>query len=123
MQLGIRFHDTEKTAFEERVKRVHENGYRCAHIALSKIDDIPSGTGALTPGYAMYLKNVFAKNEVDVAVLGCYLNLADPDEERLKVIRGKYEASIRFASMMGAGMVGTETGAPNSASKKTTPSP
>lgn len=114
MQLGIRFHDTEKISFEERVKRVHELGFKCAHIALSKAEDIPSGIDSMTPGYAKYLKGVFEKNDVDVAVLGCYLNLADPDSEKLKVIKSKYEAHIRFASLMGAGMVGTETGAPNS---------
>ena len=114
MQLGIRFHDTEKIAFEDRVKKVHDLGFKCAHIALSKIEDIPSAPDALTPGYGKYIRKVFDKNEVDIAVLGCYLNLADPDEERLKVIKYKDEASIRFASYIGAGMVGTETGAPNS---------
>jgi len=114
MQLGIRFHDTEKIHFEDRVKKVHDLGFKCAHIALSKIEDVPSAPGMLTPGYGKYIRKVFEKNDVDIAVLGCYLNLADPDEERLKVIKSKYEASIRFASYIGAGMVGTETGAPNS---------
>ncbi len=114
MQLGIRLHDTENLPFEERIAAVHEMGYKCGHLALSKIPGLPAAPAALTPGYAMYLRRVFEKNDVDVAVLGCYLNLADPDEDRLKVIRGKYEASIRFASLLGAGMVGTETGAPNS---------
>ena len=114
MQLGIRLHDTEALPFEERIARVHEMGYKCGHLALSKVPGLASAPEALTPGYAMYLKRVFEKNEVDVAVLGCYLNLADPDPDRLKTIKGKYETSIRFASLLGAGMVGTETGAPNS---------
>ncbi len=113
MQLGIRFHDTEKIHFEDRVKKVHDLGFKCAHIALSKIEDVPSAPGMLTPGYGKYIRKVFEKNDVDIAVLGCYLNLADPDEERLKAVKAKYEASIRFASYIGAGMVGTETGAPN----------
>ncbi len=114
MQLGIRLHDTEVLPFEERIAHVHEMGYKCGHLALSKIEGLPSAPESLTPGYAEYIKNVFEKNNVDIAVLGCYLNLADPDRDRLKVIKGKYEASIRFASMISAGMVGTETGAPNS---------
>ena len=114
MQLGIRLHDTEALPFEERIARVHEMGYKCGHLALSKIPGLPAAPEAMTPGYAMYLKKVFEKNEVDVAVLGCYLNLADPDPEKLETIRNKYIAHIRFASVLGAGMVGTETGAPNS---------
>ena len=117
MQLGIRLHDTENLPFEERIAGVRKMGYKCGHLALSKIPDLASAPEALTPGYAKYLKRIFEKNEVDVAVLGCYLNLADPDPERLKVIKNKYEASIRFAALLGAGMVGTETGAPNSGYK------
>lgn len=61
----------------------------------------------------MYMKNVFAKNQVDVAVLGCYLNLANPNPEQLAKITHRYMAHIRFASWSGCGVVGTETGAPN----------
>ena len=56
---------------------------------------------------------MFAKNELDIAVLGNYLNLAHPDAAALHAIQEKYYAHIRFASLLGCGMVGTETGAPN----------
>ena len=46
-------------------------------------------------------------------MLGNYLNLAHPDETALAAIQEKYYAHIRFASLLGCGMVGTETGAPN----------
>ena len=61
----------------------------------------------------MYLKRLFDKNELDCAVLGCYLNLANPDEKQLRTTQDKYLANIRFAAHMGVGVVGTETGAPN----------
>jgi sugar phosphate isomerase/epimerase len=72
-------------------------------------------TDALNPGYAMYLRNAFRKADLDVAVLGCYLNLANPNQEALKKTQEKYFAHLRFASILGCGMVGTETGAPNEA--------
>lgn len=50
---------------------------------------------------------------MDVAVLGNYLNLAHPDQEVIRASLEKYYAHIRFASLLGCGMVGTETGAPN----------
>ena len=101
MRLGIRIHDTTKLPFEERIADVHRLGFACGHLALSKvIDEFPTGDEALTPGLAMYIKNVFAKNEVDIAVLGCYLNLADPDKERLEETMHRYLAHIRFASWL-----------------------
>ena len=115
MQLGIRLHDGEKLPVEELLPIIKSRGFKCAHIALSKsCKDIPGDPAALTPGLAMYLRKQFAENEIDIAVLGCYLNLADPDKERLAENTGKYLAHIRFASLMGCGVVGTETGAPNS---------
>lgn len=114
MQLGIRLHDTKKLSFEERIANVSQLGFRCGHLALAKvISEFPTTDEALTPGLAMYIKNVFAKNNVDIAVLGCYLNLANPNPEKLEQITHRYMAHIRFASWLGCGVVGTETGAPN----------
>lgn len=114
MQFGIRLHDAVEAPIEERLKIVKEQGFTCAHVALSKvISDNSVAPEALTPGYAMYLRRLFDKNELDCAVLGCYLNLANPDPVQLKAIQDKYRANIRFAAHLGAGVVGTETGAPN----------
>ena len=114
MQLGIRLHDTKKLCFEERIADVHDLGFQCGHLALAKvISEFPVTDEALTPGLAMYIKKVFEKNDVDIAVLGCYLNLANPNEEQLQKAVHRYMAHIRFASWLGCGVVGTETGCPN----------
>ena len=114
MQFGIRLHDAVQAPVEERLKIVKEQGFTCAHVALSKvISENYVAPEALTPGYAMYLRRLFDKYELDCAVLGCYLNLATPDAAQLKAAQEKYMANIRFAAHLGAGVVGTETGAPN----------
>lgn len=114
MQLGIRLHDTKNLPLEERLIEVNKQGFSCVHLALSKvIRENSVAPEALTPGYAMYLKRLFSDKRLDIAVLGCYLNLANPDPDKLKEITEKYKAHIRFASLLGCGVVGTETGAPN----------
>ena len=114
MQLGIRLHDTKKLPLEGRIEDVKNLGFKCGHLALGKvIDEFPTTDEAMTPGLAMYVKDVFAKNNVHIAVLGCYLNLADPNEEQLAKTVHRYMAHIRFASWLGCGVVGTETGCPN----------
>ena len=113
MQVGIRLHDMKKGSIEERAVFAGEQGFTCAHIALSKLCDYKMTLPELTPGYAMYLRKVFEKQNVDIAVLGCYLNLATPDKTALKKNQDIYKAHLRFASLLGAGVVGTETGAPN----------
>ncbi|MCD7812509.1 MAG: sugar phosphate isomerase/epimerase [Lachnospiraceae bacterium] len=114
MQIGIRLHDVKQAPLAERLATAHEQGFSCAHLALTKvISENPVDDGALTPGYAMYLRKLFAKHELDIAVLGCYLNLANPNAVSLAKTAKRYMTNIRFASLLGAGVVGTETGAPN----------
>ncbi len=85
MQIGIRLHDIEPGTLEQRVMRAHEQGFTCGHLALAKtVTEHSVANSALTPGYAAYLRKMFAKYDVDIAVLGCYLNLAHPDPEELK---------------------------------------
>lgn len=118
MQLGIRLHDVKRATIEERVAIAKEQGFACAHVALSKlISEYPTDDVALTPGFACYLKRVFQKNDMDMAVLGCYLNLANPNPESLRRIQNRYLTHLRFASLCGVGVVGTETGAVNEAYK------
>ena len=114
IQLGLRLHDAEKLPVEELLPLVRQKGFTCSHLALSKLfRDLPCTPVALTPGYANYLKRVFTASGIDIAVIGNYLNLLHPDEEYLRDAAEKYYAHIRFASLLGCGMVGTETGAPN----------
>lgn len=120
MQLGIRLHDVnaslgpEFQTMEKRAEKAREEGFSCVHLAYSKVikgytfDDC-----ALNEGLALYTKRVFQKNDLDVAVLGCYLNLAHPDPQKLAEIQSRYYGNIRVASLLGASVVGTETGAPN----------
>lgn len=120
MQLGIRLHDIhtglgpEFQTMERRAMTAREEGFTCVHLAYSKVikgytfDDC-----ALTEGLAKYTRRVFEGQGLDVAVLGCYLNLAHPDPDKLKEIQSRYYGHLRVASILGAGVVGTETGAPN----------
>ncbi len=116
MQLGIRLHDLKKAPLEQRLETAAKQGFACGHLALSKvISEYSAADSALTPGFACYLRRMFQKAQIDIAVLGCYLNLADPNEKSLAKNKARYLANIRFASLLGAGVVGTETGAVNEA--------
>ena len=114
MRIGISAHDVAYAPLEELIPNIHAQGFHCMHIALSKsIKEFKPGVETMTPGLAMYIKELCTENKVDVAVLGCYLNLCNPNPEKHKEIVEKYKAHIRFASILGCGVVGTETGAVN----------
>ena len=120
MQIGIRLHDVntgmgpEYQTLESRAARAREEGFCCIHLAFSKVmAGMTFDASALTEGLAMYTRRLLERKDLDVAVLGCYLNLAHPDPEKLAEIQSRYFGHIRVASLLGAGVVGTETRAPN----------
>ena len=120
MQLGIRLHDVNASlpaaeqTLEARAHKAREEGFSCVHLALAKcIPGVTFDNAALTEGLAAHVRRVFQKEELDVAVLGCYLNLAHPDPQKVSEFQSRYYGSLRVASQAGIGMVGTETGAPN----------
>lgn len=114
MRLGIRAHDTKYAPLDELIPNIHNMGFKCMHIALTKsIKEFTPDICTMTPGLAMHIRELCIENKVDVAVLGCYLNLCNPNPEQHKKIVEKYKANIRFASILGCGVVGTETGAVN----------
>ena len=116
MRIGIRAHDMEEAPLDELIANIHKKGFHCTQLALSKaIHDFKVGIGTMTPGLAMYIRELCVENKVDIAVLGCYLNLCHPDPVKHAEIVEKYKAHIRFASILGCGVVGTETGAVNAA--------
>ena len=114
MRLGIRAHDVKADTFEGLVGEISRQGLHCCQLAIPKaIHEFPTDKEVLTPGLALYMKEVFARNHVDVAVIGSYFNLATPDEDEYLDTLDTYRRNIAFASLLGAGVVGTETGACN----------
>ncbi len=107
--IGMRVHDSVSGTLKERADFIRGQGFTCVHLALSKV----LGKGfmepaVLTPGLASQLRKDLGG--LDVAVLGCYLNLAEKDEALYPGIVAKYIAHLRFQRWLGAGMIGTETG-------------
>lgn len=95
MNIGIRMHDMTPGTLEERAAIACTQGFSCVHLALSKtIDPAYMDPAVATPGLASYVRK--AMQGLDVAVLGCYLNLAHPDEKTYQEIVRKYVAHLQL---------------------------
>ncbi len=120
LQIGIRLHDVntkgtpEERSLDGRMAKAREEGFVCTHLALQKvIEGVTFDDCALTEGLAAYVRRTACKNDMDIPVLGCYLNLAHPDGDVVREFQSRYFGHLRVAALAGIGMVGTETGAPN----------
>ncbi|MGD6843476.1 sugar phosphate isomerase/epimerase family protein [Bacillus infantis] len=111
MNLGIRAHDIEKDSLEELAKEIGRKGFSCIQLALGKsLASLYPSPGSLSPGLAQYIGKTFGSAGVQIAVLGCYVNLIHPDlSERRKGLE-KFKEHIRYARDFGCSIVGTETG-------------
>ena len=116
MNIGIRLHDTAGANLAEHLAAAKAQGFTCVHLALARL--IPGFSMAkapelLTDELAAEVKAELDKNGQTCVLLGCYLNLCSPDmEDHAKTVE-IYKAHLRFAKKIGALLVGTETGAPN----------
>ncbi len=118
MQIGLRLQDSEDLPLVDRLETVRAQGFSCVHTALSGLTGETAAAGALTPGYAMYLKRAFDKAQIDIAALDCGPGLFCPDKNISGEIIRCYQEHIRFASILGCGMVGAGTGAPDAANDR-----
>ena len=116
MNIGIRLHDTAGANLAEHLAAAKDQGFTCVHLALGKLisgfkmSDAPA---LLTDELAAQVRAELDKNGQTCVLLGCYLNLCSPDmEDHAKTVE-IYKAHLRFAKKIGALLVGTETGAPN----------
>jgi len=115
MQLGVRAHDFGKLPVEELAHRIAAHGLTCVQLAVVKaLAGIDTDAGRLSPGLACHVREAFAHHGIQIAVLGCYVNLADPDAATLRVQLGRFKEHLRLARDFGCSVVGTETGSLNS---------
>ncbi|WP_068496905.1 sugar phosphate isomerase/epimerase family protein [Paenibacillus kribbensis] len=109
--LGIRAHDIENVSLQEAVNIISSKGLTSVQLAVSKsLHDVNTKLGSLSPGIAHYISSIFRKKDVQIAVLGCYINMIHPDPSQRRKELNRFKEHIRFARDFGCSIVGTETG-------------
>ncbi|WP_280541110.1 sugar phosphate isomerase/epimerase family protein [Chromohalobacter sp. 11-W] len=110
MNIGIRAHDLETQPLDDLVADIVRRGLGSVQLAPNKSFDIPAQLGSLTPGLAYRIGNAFRRHNVQVVVLGCYVNIIHPDPDEKRQALARFKEYLRHARDFGCGIVGTETG-------------
>ncbi|MFP7295627.1 sugar phosphate isomerase/epimerase family protein [Neobacillus niacini] len=109
--IGIRAHDIKDPSIENVVNIIAKKGLSSVQLALGKsLKDINSGLGSLSPGFAQKIKRIFDKQDIQIAVLGCYFNMIHPNHDDRRKGMERFKEHLRFARDFGCSIVGTETG-------------
>lgn len=113
MKIGVRAHDYGKHTIEDCAALLAGKGYEAAQLALPKVFREVGSYGEITPAIAQRVRDAFERNHVEIAVQGCYQDLANPDcQERLAAV-DTFKKCLAYGKMMGARMTGTETSGSN----------
>lgn len=112
IQFGMRAHDyCEPGRLDEVLDDLQQGGIHLIQLALEKsITDYDFSLGHYSAGFAHYLGEQLKKRDIQVAVLGCYINPVIPDEKLRKAETDRFIERLKYAKRMNAHMVGTETG-------------
>lgn len=112
LNTGMRCHDLcpkmemERVFEEARANHIHQ-----IQLAFTKsVSNYDFSAGHYSPGFARYIASELEKNNLHVAVLGCYINPVNPIEDMRRAEVGRFIEHLKYARILGADMVGTETG-------------
>lgn len=114
MRLGVRGHDVDRNSIEVLSKKIKEKGFKSIHLALSKaITNIDTSYGKINPGLAYHIRSQLENNDIQISLLGCYINMVHPNIDERKILLERFKEHIRYARDFGCSLVGTETGSCN----------
>ena len=109
LNFGVRGHDISADGIEDLARKLHD--YCIGNVQLVLKKSIGGFTeGMFSPAYAKQIGDVFSKNNVDIAVLGCYINPSCTEEKKLKSETDYFIENLKYAKYINAGVVGLETG-------------
>lgn len=111
LNLGIRAHDLDPRSLEDLIQKIHHHHFSCIQLAVKKCfpESVPDFQ-SMSPGLARYYGTAFAKEQINIAVLGCYVNLVATDPAVRKKALADFKTHLRLARDFGTSVVGTETG-------------
>ena len=109
--LGVRAHDFSPCPLPQLIEKLEEHSFSSIQFAVHKsFPESAPRLGALSPGTAAYYGDAFRQAGIRIAVLGCYVNIIDPDPARRTQAFDDFSTHLRLARDFGASLVGTETG-------------
>jgi sugar phosphate isomerase/epimerase len=113
LNIGVRAHDLGKLTITELSDAVSGYGFNNIQLALKKsITGLDNDFGRLSSGMGNYFRDQLHRNDINISVLGCYINPIHPDLDMRNKELCRFIEHLRFARDFGCSIVGTETGSP-----------
>ncbi len=113
MKIGVRAHDYGKREIEEMAALLHDEGYAAAQVVLPKAFIEIKSYEDISAALIGRIRRAFEKNDVEIPVFGCYMDLGNPDPDKREYAVRTLKRCLPLAKELGARVVGTETAYPH----------
>ena len=115
LRIGLRAHDLGSFSCADALGEAAQNAKEGAFIQLALKKAIPSSRPwqEWDEEYISSIVSALSRHGVSVAMIGCYINPIEPDEEKRRLELDRFRKSLSLAKAFGCPYVGTETGTLN----------
>ena len=102
MKIGVRAHDYGRHGVADYAALLKKEGYEAIQLAIPKAFTGIESYSDITEKLCEEIHEEFAKQDIEIAVLGCYMDLGNPDEEiRTQAVK-TFKNCLRFNQIIGA---------------------
>ena len=114
MKLGVRLHDLGSGTVDEVITKCQEYGFEYVQLVFKKALKDNSGNPLLfNKDTALEVGKKFHDAGIKIAMLGAYFNPVHSNKELVESNTKYFEEHLKYASLLNAQYVGTETGSYN----------
>lgn len=112
MLVAARTHDYGKQPVDHLAKLLRSESIEAAQLVLPKAFSEINSYDEVTPRLVEQIQRNFEEENVKIQILGCYMDLANPDDDVRKNAVDTFKKCLKFNQILGAAIVGTETAYP-----------
>lgn len=112
MLTATRTHDYGKHPVSGLAPFLKKEGFDAVQLVLPKAFQEIDSYEQVTPELIAQIKNSFDENNVKIHILGCYMDLGNPDVEIRAAAVKTFQDCLAYSKLLGASIVGTETAYP-----------
>ncbi|MCS8604465.1 sugar phosphate isomerase/epimerase family protein [Lactiplantibacillus pentosus] len=121
MEIGIRAHDIHIFDDpEDLADSLKQHGFHYVQFAPRvSLSGLTQNGAKINFGLGNRVKQAFDRQGIKIAVLGCYINIIDPDLTKRNQVLTQFQKYLTAAHSFGADLVATETGSVDPSFRKT----
>ena len=105
MLVAARTHDYGKQPVDHLAKLLRSESIEAAQLVLPKAFSEINSYDEVTPRLVEQIRRNFEEENVKIQILGCYMDLANPDDDVRKNAVDTFKKCLKFNQILGAAIV------------------